>query len=94
MVSLPDLNIFSNISSSVKNIKVQKNKFHSQSSRSSSASSIRNTVSSSVPIISELPTSPELDSDPESINLKMKPACEKPVIKHEYFKPDSAEWAL
>ena len=36
----PVLHIFSNISPSIKNIKVQKNKSHSQSSRSSSTSSI------------------------------------------------------
>src|SRR5580698_1533695 len=76
-VSSPDLPISSNISPFVKNIKVQKNKSCSQSSRPSSASSIKNTVSSSVPIISEVPTSPELDSDPESIKLKTKPTCEK-----------------
>ena len=86
MVSSLDLHVFSNISpSTVKNIKVQKNKSCSQSPMSSSTSSIRNTVSSSVPIVSDsLPTSPKLDGTPESINLKTKPKCEKPVIKHEY----------
>ena len=87
--------IFSNIPPSVKNIKVQKNKSCSQSSRSSSASSIRNTVSSSVLIVSDsLPTSPKLDSTPKSINLKTKPKCEKPVVEHEYYKPELAEWTL
>ena len=94
-VSLPDLHIFSNISPSVKNIKVQKNKFHNQLPRSSSTSSIRNTVSSSALIVSDsLPTSPKLASTPKSINLKMKPKCEKPVIEHEYYKPELAEWTL
>ena len=64
-------------------------------SRSSSASSIRNTVSPNVPIISDpLPTSPKLDNPPESINLKTKPKCENPVSEHEYYKPESAEWTL
>ena len=89
MVSSPNLSVFSNISPSiVENIKIQKNIPHSQSSKSSSASSIRNTVSSSVPIISELPTSPK------STNLKDETKCEKPAIEHEYFKPNTAEWTL
>lgn len=90
MVSSPDLELFSNISPSpVKNIKIQKNVSHSQSPRSSSASG-SNTVSPSVHIIVE----PKLDSIPESNNLKTKPTCEKPATKHEYYKPESAEWTL
>lgn len=61
MVSLPNFSIFSNISpSTVEKIKIQKNRSCSQSFRSSSASSIRNTVSSSVPFprLSIMPMEP------------------------------------